>query len=167
MPAALPYRPAVGVAVFSPAGLVWIGRRIEETAPIEGPGLWWQMPQGGIDDDEDPKDAARRELYEETGIRTVAPLAEVEEWLSYDFPPEMLSKSRRKRYRGQRQKWFAFRLTGSESEIDVGRPGGGASEPEFSQWRWERLERLPGLIIPFKRPVYEAVAVAFRRFAAP
>lgn len=126
----------------------------------------WQMPQGGIDPDEAPLAAAERELYEETNIRSVALLGESDRWLTYDIPASLIGVAWKGRYRGQRQKWFAFRFDGDESEIDVVRPGGGGHKPEFEAWRWERLERAPGLVVPFKRSVYEAVAAEFSRFAA-
>jgi putative (di)nucleoside polyphosphate hydrolase len=117
------------------------------------------MPQGGIDDGEAPEAAARRELYEETNVRSISLLAEAPSWFSYDLPPDVAAKAWKGRYRGQTQKWFAYRFEGDEGEIDIGSPAG--HKPEFSAWRWERLDRLPALIIPFKRPVYEKVVEAF------
>jgi putative (di)nucleoside polyphosphate hydrolase len=157
----LPYRPCVGVALFNPAGRVWIGRRSDENAEGEGEGHWWQMPQGGLDEDEDPYQAALRELYEETSVRSVSLITEAPGWFAYDLPAELIATSWGGRYRGQKQKWFALRFEGEESEIDVLHPGGGKHKPEFSEWRWERLPRLPELIVPFKRGVYEEVVAAF------
>lgn len=124
------------------------------------------MPQGGIDPGEDPYDAALRELYEETSVRSVSLLGETADWLSYDIPTPLAGLAWKGRYVGQRQKWFAFRFAGEESEINVEQPGGG-HKPEFGAWRWERLDRVPALIVPFKRAVYEEVAEQFSRFAAP
>ena len=160
--ACLPYRPCVGVALFNRAGLVWIGRRSDANAEGEGKGHWWQMPQGGLDEDEDPEQAARRELYEETSVRMAELIRAAAGWVKYDLPDELVAKSWGGRYRGQKQRWFALRFTGKDAEIDVLKPGGGKFKPEFSEWRWERLERLPELIVPFKRKVYEAVVEAFR-----
>jgi putative (di)nucleoside polyphosphate hydrolase len=160
------YRPCVGVALFNRQGRVFVGRR--RVGAGEGSLRHaWQMPQGGIDDGEAPAVAALRELYEETNVRSVAPLGEMEDWLSYDIPTPLAGLAWKGRYTGQRQKWFAMRFTGEESEIDVEQPAGGAHKPEFGAWRWERLERVPKLIVPFKRAVYEKVADAFARFAAP
>ena len=157
------YRPCVGLAVFNPEGLVFLGRR---RAGVEtGNAQAWQMPQGGIDPGETPLQAALRELYEETNMRTVSLLGETDDWLCYDLPGSNAGQLWKGRYRGQSQKWFAFRFEGDESEIDVSKPGGGRHKPEFSAWRWERLERVPELIIPFKRAVYDQVATAFARFA--
>ncbi|HEV2543326.1 MAG TPA: RNA pyrophosphohydrolase [Methylobacterium sp.] len=161
---ALPYRPCVGVALFNRDGLVFIGRRKREAGPehVDGERAW-QMPQGGIDDGEEPLAAALRELHEETNVPAdaVTLLGETRDWLAYDLPPAVMKQAWKGRYRGQRQKWFAFGLTGSEAVIDVEAPGGGHHKPEFEAWRWERLEALPDLIIPFKRPVYEGVVAAF------
>jgi putative (di)nucleoside polyphosphate hydrolase len=154
------------MAVFNPAGLVWIGRRAAAPDEAEGPGHWWQMPQGGLDKGEDPREAALRELYEETSMRSLAYLGETEGWLSYDLPAELIGRSWGGRYRGQTQKWFAFRFEGEESEIEIAHPGGGAHKPEFGAWRWDHLARAPELIVPFKRGVYREVAAAFARFAA-
>ena len=162
---ALPYRPCVGVALFNRAGLVWVGRRIDAPGEAEGPGQWWQMPQGGVDEGEPLYEAALRELYEETNIRSVARLGEIADWLTYDLPPELVGKAWGGRYRGQKQKWFALRFTGEDGEIDIDHPGGGRHKPEFMAWRWEKLDRLPALIVPFKRKVYEAVAAAFADIA--
>ncbi len=163
MPAAerLPYRPCVGVMLLNAENRVFIGRRSDAPGDPEGPGQWWQMPQGGIDEGEDPWPAALRELYEETNVRSVEKLGESPGWLTYDFPPGVLGKRWKNVYGGQKQKWFALRLTGGEDEIDVLRPGGGAHKAEFSEWRWERMERLPELVVPFKRPVYEEVVKTF------
>ncbi len=160
-PAAIPdgpYRPCVGVALFNDRGQVFIGRRKGLVADEA-----WQMPQGGIDPGETPLEAALRELREETGVSSVRLLGESEGWLAYDLPPAMLRPSWKGRYRGQTQKWFAFRLTGPESEIDVLEPAGGHA-PEFDAWRWEALERTPELIISFKREVYREVAKTFAGF---
>lgn len=161
------YRPCVGVALFNPSGLVFLGRRRSKAA-IESvaPGYEWQMPQGGIDEGETPFEAAVRELFEETNVRSVALLGEQPSWLAYDLPPGAAERWKGK-YKGQTQKWFALRFTGPEEEIDIEQPAGGAHAPEFDAWRWERLEQLPELIVPFKRPVYEEVARGFARFAAP
>ena len=121
------------------------------------------MPQGGIDDGEEPYAAALRELYEETNVRpsSVTRLGESEGWLAYDLPPELTKRSWKGRYRGQTQKWFALGFLGRDDEIDIDRPGEGAHKPEFEAWRWDDLAAAPGLIVPFKRPVYERVAEAF------
>lgn len=163
-PADLPYRPCVGIALFNADGRVWTGCRSDKNAEGEGEGFWWQMPQGGLDDGEDPYRAALRELYEETSVRSVSLIREAPDWFTYDLPPELVGQSWKGRYRGQKQKWFALRFEGEESEIDVLDPGDG-DKPEFSEWRWERLERLPELIIPFKRSVYEQVVDAFKDIA--
>jgi putative (di)nucleoside polyphosphate hydrolase len=164
----LPYRPCVGVTLFSRDGLVFVGRRRSEAGPEHvGGGYAWQMPQGGIDPGEDPYIAALRELFEETNVRTVQPLGEAPDWYTYDLPRDVAGRAWRGRYRGQTQRWFAFRFLGDDSEIDIRKPGGGAHKPEFDEWRWERLDRLPDLIIPFKRPVYERVVEAFSRYAEP
>ena len=157
------YRPCAGVALVDASGKVFIGRRrSERSAPLVG--YEWQMPQGGIDEGEDPPTAARRELYEETNVRSATLIAEAPEWLAYDLPAGARGRFGG-RYRGQSQKWFLFRFDGDEAEIDVERPAGGAYKAEFAAWRWERWEALPGLIVPFKRKVYEQVAAWFAPLA--
>ena len=163
-PEDLPYRPCVGVVLFNPQGLVFVGRRTDGPEHTDSAHPW-QMPQGGIDAGENPYPAALRELYEETNVRSVEPLAEARDWFTYDLPPELVGHAWKGKFRGQTQKWFALRFTGDESEIDIARPAGGAHPPEFSAWRWERLERLPELIVPFKRPVYERIVAEFAHLA--
>ena len=160
----LPYRPCVGIALVNRDGRVFVGRRSEGPEHIDETHVW-QMPQGGIDPDEEPFACALRELYEETSVRSVEHLGEIDEWLTYDIPHEIAGQAWKGRYRGQTQKWFALRFTGEDSEIDIARPGGGAHEPEFIAWRWEPMENLPDLVVPFKRKVYERVVEAFDRFA--
>ncbi len=160
---ALPYRDCVGVAVFNRQGNVFVGRRKvgvhwEAETELQAP---WQMPQGGIDKGEDSLRAALRELHEETNITSVSLLAEAPEWIHYDLPDDALGIALKGKYRGQRQRWFAFAFTGDESEIDVATPGGGKFTAEFDAWRWEKLSRTPALIVPFKRDAYEKVATAF------
>lgn len=161
----LPYRPCVGIALFNRDGLVWVGNRSDLNAEGEGSGEWWQMPQGGLDEGEDPYRAALRELYEETSVKHASLIAEAPGWVTYDLPAELVPHSWGGRYRGQKQKWFALRFDGSDDEIDVRHPGGGKYKPEFSSWRWEKLARLPQLIVPFKRKVYEEVVAAFANIA--
>lgn len=159
----LPYRDCVGVAVFNRDGNVFIGRRksdrnAEGRDEVEAP---WQMPQGGIDKGEDPLRAALRELHEETNITSASLLAEAPEWIYYDLPDEALGIALKGRYRGQRQRWFAFAFTGDDREIDVETPGGGKFSAEFDAWRWERLSKTPSLIVPFKKDAYDKVVEAF------
>jgi putative (di)nucleoside polyphosphate hydrolase len=162
-----PYRSNVGIALFNAAGRVLIGRRFRDDGPeIILPGLEWQMPQGGIDGCENPRDAVMRELWEETGVTNADYLGETD-WLSYEFPPFPGPSSHRlAKFRGQRQKWFALRFTGSDQEIDPLTSRNG-QPPEFDQWRWERLELVADLVVPFRRDVYQAVARHFAAFATP
>jgi len=156
----LPYRPCVGVLVINGHGQAWVGRRIGGAEHAD-PDHAWQMPQGGIDQGEDPLAAARRELFEETGMETVTLVAEAPDWFCYDLPADVVGKAWKGKYRGQTQKWYAFRFDGAESEIRINPPPAG-HEAEFCEWRWEDLENLPNLIVPFKRPVYEQVVAAFK-----
>jgi putative (di)nucleoside polyphosphate hydrolase len=146
--------------VLNRAGLVFIGRRIGGPEHIDRDHAW-QMPQGGIDPGEEPWPAALRELREETNIRSVERLGEIAEWLTYDIPREIAGLAWNGKYRGQTQKWFALRFTGPESEIDIAHPAG-AIEAEFSDWRWEPMQNVPDLVVPFKRAVYEQVVREFR-----
>jgi len=159
----LPYRPCVGCAVFNHAGRVFIGRRASGPEHIDETHVW-QMPQGGIDAGEDPWPAALRELYEETNIRSVRQIGAIDDWLTYDIPRELLGQAWGGKYRGQTQKWFALRFFGDDREIDVSAPGGG-HEPEFIDWRWEKISTLPELVVPFKRGVYERIVREFEPFA--
>lgn len=153
------YRPNVGIALFHRTGLVFLGKRAGAAGPYQ-----WQMPQGGLDEGEDALAAAYRELQEETGVRRdlVTLLEETPDWLYYDIPEDMRgSSSRGHRYLGQRQKWFALRFHGRDSDIRLDE-----HTPEFSDWRWAPLDQAVELVIPFKRAVYEEAARRFRRYAA-
>ena len=154
----MPYRPCVGIVVFNGEGLVWAGRRIENAeTPLTHR---WQLPQGGIDEGEEPLTAAKRELYEETGMRSVSVLREAQGWFDYDLPDELIGVALKGRFRGQTQKWFAFRFEGDEEEINISHPPDG-SHPEFDLWEWKRLSELPMLVVPFKREIYGRVVKAF------
>ncbi|MCP9630266.1 RNA pyrophosphohydrolase [Rhodopseudomonas palustris] len=163
--AALPYRRNVGIALFNADGRVLIGRRFRDDGPeIILPGLEWQMPQGGIDADEVPEVAVMRELWEETGV-TDAEILGATDWVTYDFPPYDGPAHRLAVFRGQRQKWFALRFTGQDSDIDPLAVRNGMP-PEFDAWRWERLDRVADLVVPFRREVYREVARSFARFVS-
>ena len=153
----LPYRPGVGIMLFNQKGQVFVAQR------IDNPGPAWQMPQGGIDDGEKPYPAALRELYEETNIKSVDKLGEIRSWLTYDIPKKFGTKAWGGKYKGQKQKWYALRFTGKDSEIDIENPGGG-HDPEFIDWRWVEMGELPDLVVPFKRQTYEQVVKAFSKF---
>jgi putative (di)nucleoside polyphosphate hydrolase len=152
------YRPNVGLAMFHREGLVFLGKR----AGAEG-AYCWQMPQGGVDRGEKPRDAAFRELEEEIGVRAehVDLLEETDDWLYYEFPTNVRIKlKQRGRYIGQRQKWYAFRFKGRDADIRLD-----THTPEFDDWRWAALESAPGLVIPFKRPTYEEVVRRFKTYS--
>jgi len=154
------YRPNVGLALFDKAGRVFLGQRLKTPPPFQ-----WQMPQGGVDKGEGIGEAALRELEEEVGIgpKLVELLEQTSDWLYYDFPPEIQSRlGKRDRYRGQKQKWFAFRYLGSDAEIHIQ-----TAHPEFGAWRWGMLEEAPALVIPFKRAIYEEIGKRFAPYARP
>lgn len=158
------YRACVGVLLLNREGRVFVGRRRNKKLREHvAENFEWQMPQGGVDEGEDPAAAAIRELEEETNVSSVTLLAEAPFWFAYDLPDDIAKEAWKGRYKGQTQKWFAMRFDGEDGEIDIDCPGG--HKPEFDAWRWERMENLPGLIIPFKRPVYERVVEAFAGLA--
>ena len=148
------YRPAVGILLLNRDGLVFVGRRIDMPRELSA----WQMPQGGIDPGETPLRAARRELFEEVGTDKAEILAESRRWLHYDLPAEIAGAMWGGRYRGQRQKWFAMRFTGSDADIDPATN----ERPEFDSWQWIAPALLPELIVPFKRRLYLAILDEFR-----
>lgn len=147
----LPYRKGVGAVLFNAEGKVFVAQR------IDNPGPCWQMPQGGMDKGEKPRQALLRELAEEIGTDKVEVIAKGSAWLSYDLPDELIGTVWKGKYRGQKQKWFALRFTGSESDIDLNASG----HPEFSEWRWADIGELPSLAVPFKRPLYEKIVAEF------
>jgi putative (di)nucleoside polyphosphate hydrolase len=152
------YRPNVGLALFHGNGLVFLGKRYGAEPPFQ-----WQMPQGGIDRGETAMQAAWREMEEEIGVRAEHAdlLEETSDWLYYEFPTKLRTKMKQRgRYKGQRQKWFAFRFKGRDADIRLD-----THTPEFSDWRWAPLVQAPGLVIPFKRPTYEEVAQRFMRYS--
>jgi putative (di)nucleoside polyphosphate hydrolase len=151
MPSDLPYRPCVGIMLLNAEGKVFVGRRLDQT--VEG----WQMPQGGIDEGEDARQALFRELREEAGTDKAEIIAEMDEWITYDLPPHLVGVAFHGRYRGQKQKWFALRFLGEDRDIDLA-----THHPEFSDWKWVDMEGLLGLIVPFKRDTYRKVIAAFR-----
>ena len=151
---ALPYRRGVGIVLFNAKGEVFVAQR------LDSPGPAWQMPQGGIDKGETPLEAAWRELHEETGISSAAYLAESKNWLRYDLPPKLAATLWKGKYRGQEQKWFAFRFLGKETEINIE-----GDHPEFSAWKWADFRDVPELIVPFKRSLYQQVVLAFEHLA--
>ena len=148
------YRPNVGLALFSKAGYVFIGRRINGRGAFQ-----WQMPQGGVDKGESPRDAALRELWEETGVlsRLVKIEAETKDWIPYDLPHDLVGKLWKGRYRGQEQKWFLMRFKGTDDQVDIA-----TEHQEFSRWKWMAPDQLINNIVPFKRHVYERVLTAFK-----
>ncbi|WP_444453624.1 RNA pyrophosphohydrolase [Rhodobacter capsulatus] len=150
--AALPYRKNVGLVLINSEGLIFAGQR------IDNPGNAWQMPQGGIDAGERPKEAALRELEEETGVRAdlVEKIAKTEDWLIYDLPEDLIGTIWGGKYRGQKQKWFLFRFLGQDSDVNIA-----TEHPEFSVWRWMEPAELVEKIVPFKRAVYEQVFDTF------
>ena len=151
-PTTLPYRPCAGIMLLNADGLVFVGQRID--AEVEA----WQMPQGGIDDGEDPEATALRELGEETGIapKHVELISAAPHELFYDLPEELVGRVWKGKWRGQRQRWFLYRFLGSDADIDIA-----TEHPEFKSWQWISPETLPDVIVPFKKTLYEDVLAAF------
>ena len=150
----LPYRSNVGIMLINDDGHIFVGQRLDNNQNA------WQMPQGGIDGDEDPKSAAYRELLEETGVeeKNVKFLASSSKWLSYDLPEDLIPKLWEGKYRGQKQKWFLFKFLGTNRDINIS-----TEHPEFSNWKWLPKEHLLDEIVPFKKSVYESVLREFER----
>ena len=154
----LPYRPNVGAVLFNRDGLVLVARR----ADMPNAEAAWQFPQGGIDAGEDPREAVLRELAEEIGTDRAEVIGEHDQWLTYDLPPDLIGVALHGRYRGQRQRWFALRFLGEDSDIRLD----GDPHPEFDAWKWVRLAEVPDLAVGFKRAIYGVLAESFARFAA-
>ncbi len=150
--AKLPYRPCVGLMLMNAKGKIFVGQRNDRHKDA------WQMPQGGVDEGEDPRNAALRELWEETGVTAdlVEIIAETDGWLPYDLPHDIVPKIWKGQYRGQEQKWYLMRFLGSDDQIKIE-----TDHPEFTHWKWQDPDRLVEEIVPFKRDVYERVIEVF------
>ena len=146
----LPYREGVGIMLVNDAGQVFVARRIDSTSEA------WQMPQGGIDEGEDPNTAAFRELGEEVGTNNALIIGQSEKWYAYDLPAHLVPKLWGGRYRGQRQKWFVMRFKGQDSDINIA-----TEHPEFCEWKWIPIRQLPEIIVPFKRSLYQTLVDEF------
>lgn len=148
----LPYRPCAGIMLLNAQGLVFVGQRKDRTTDA------WQMPQGGVEKGETPRDAALRELEEETGISRdlVTVLAEAADWVPYDLPHDLVPQLWKGKYRGQEQKWFLMRFNGEDTQVNIA-----TEHQEFSAWKWMPMGELLDSIVPFKRAVYEAVLGQF------
>lgn len=146
----LPYRRGVGIMLVNPTGLVFVAKRIDMPSDA------WQMPQGGIDADETPLEAAKREMIEEIGTDKAEFIAESVDWYTYELPPDLIGVIWGGRYRGQKQKWFVARFTGDDSDVNIA-----TEHPEFLDWKWAELACLPDLIVPFKRALYQDIIHEF------
>lgn len=146
----LPYRPGVGIMLLNDKSKVFVGKRIDSMTEA------WQMPQGGIDEGEEPQIAAFREMQEEIGTSKAEIIAESNDWYYYDLPDDLIPKIWNGRFRGQRQKWYCLRFTGTDADINIA-----TSHPEFCQWQWIKMEELPGIIVPFKQKLYQALVDEF------
>jgi putative (di)nucleoside polyphosphate hydrolase len=155
----LPYRPNVGAVLFNPSGQIFVARRAD-LPNAEGPAGGWQLPQGGIDEGEDPRGAVLRELAEEIGTDKAEIIGEHPDWVTYDLPPDLIGVALGGRYRGQRQRWFALRFTGVDADVRLDLD----PHPEFDAWRWASLSDLPSMAVPFKRPIYTILSASFARF---
>ena len=149
----LPMRQGVGIIVLNKDNKVFVGKRKDN--PIDK----WQMPQGGVDKNENLINAMKRELYEETSIKSIEVLKELENWLSYELPVELLGKIWKGRFRGQKQKWFIVKFTGSENEINLN-----TKHPEFIEWKWVNIDQLPDVIVDFKKNVYQKLKEEIKKF---
>jgi putative (di)nucleoside polyphosphate hydrolase len=149
------YRPGIGIMLLNSDGLAFVGHRIRMPEGLAK----WQMPQGGIDVSETPRQAALRELREEIGTDRADILAESRGWFHHDVPDEIAREMMGGRYRGNRQKWFAMRFTGTDADINLA-----TEHPEFDAWKWVSLQRLPELVVPFMRRLYLDVLAEFRAF---
>lgn len=151
----LPYRPAAGIMLLNQARKVWVGQRLDSTLEA------WQMPQGGLDEGEDPQAGALRELEEETGIAPalVEVIARSRGELTYDLPSDLVGKLWKGKWRGQRQVWFLMRFKGTDADVRIDTP-----DPEFRAWKWAEPADLPSLIVPFKRDLYRAVLAEFSQW---
>jgi len=146
----LPYRNGVGIMIFNDQKKIFVGKRIDNQEA-------WQMPQGGVDEDEDFETAAKRELFEETGIQSIRIVQSSKQEFIYDLPNHLLGKIWKGKYKGQKQKWFLMKFLGPDSEINISQ-----KHPEFNEWKWVDLDELPRLIVPFKKKLYESIIKEFR-----
>ena len=163
------YRACVGIMIINREGMVWMGLRADAPGDAEGPGDWWQMPQGGIDAGEEPETAALRELFEETGIKRTSAkiIGRTDGWLTYELPKEIQSQAWGGRYIGQKQVWYAVRFTGDDAEINIDPPPGQDHKKEFETWNWTPVDQVVERVVAFKRDVYVQVIAQLSRFAKP